>query len=110
MRPTIIEALEIVFWSMLTLLLPSIFLAVRLWRILEKRHPEVWDDLGKPSLSNLNATAGKRVTAFIRHRDYQSIDDGELRLFGTLLWALNWVYTLGFAVFFLLIFAAVLAP
>ena len=58
---------------------------------LRKRHPEVWEDLGSPTLINNNTIRnGLRVQKFLLKKEYKGLNDPEfekqadsLRTFGT---------------------------
>jgi hypothetical protein len=105
-RPLILVALQVVFWAMLLLLVPTAFLSVRMWRILRDRHPATWEDLGEPKISRLSIQMSSRLATFVRRGEYEPLADNELSWCARGLRIAERIYSAGFVALFLLVIAA----
>lgn len=107
-RPLILAALHVVFWTMLLLLVPTAVLSVRMWRMLRDRHPETWENLGKPKISRLSIEMSSRLSTFVKKGEYESLADPHVRWCARSLRIVERIYSVGFVAFILLVIAAAL--
>ena len=80
------------------------FLCYRLFKILETRHPERYETMGKPSLI-MNNSLSSNITfmKFLFKREWQELDDSGLEVLGKFMLFFFVIYTVGFLTLFLLI-------
>ncbi len=79
------------------------FLCHRLFKILETRHPEKYESMGKPSLI-MNNSLSTNITfmKFLFKREWRDIDDQGLTSLSKSMLAFFAVYLVGFLALFLL--------
>ncbi len=73
------------------------FLCYRLFKILETRHPEKYDSMGKPSLI-MNNSLSTNITfmKFLIKREWQGLNDSGLALLSKSMLVFFVIYMLGF--------------
>jgi hypothetical protein len=70
----------VVAWLTISAMLSAAFiLTTRLMRRLREEHPDDWDRLGRPTLSNASISSGVAAQRFLWRREYLDIDDPELQ-------------------------------
>ena len=80
------------------------FLCYRLFKILETRHPEKYESMGKPSLIMNNSLSGNiTFMKFLFKREWRYLDDTGLATLGKSMLVFFAIHTVGFLVLFLLV-------
>lgn len=70
------------------------------WRFTKRmrdHHATTWQELGAPSWSNLSVTTSRRLSAFVRRREYHRLRDRELDRWATGLRVIEKISATGFA-------------
>jgi hypothetical protein len=77
------------------------FLCYRLFKILETRHPEKYESMGKPSLI-MNNSFSSNITfmKFLFKREWRGLDDSGLTILGKSMLVFFAIYMVGFLIIF----------
>lgn len=78
------------------------YLCYRLFKILEKRHPEKYHSMGEPSLIMNNSISNNiNFMKFLFRREWRQFDDPGLAVLGKSMLVFFAIYTVGFLALFL---------
>jgi hypothetical protein len=95
------EVLVIMFGVLFCSVLVWFFLCNRLFKILETRHPEKYESMGKPSLiANNSLSSNLTFMKFIFKREWRNLDDSGLSDLGKFMLVFFVIYMLGFLALF----------
>lgn len=91
------EVFPVVFGILFCSVFVWFFLCYRLFKILETRHPEKYESMGKPSLI-MNNSISSNITfmKFLFKREWKELDDTGLELLGRSMLVFIAVYLVGF--------------
>lgn len=97
------EVFPIMFGVLFCSVFVWFFLCYRLFKILETRHPEKYESMGKPSLI-MNNSLSSNITfmKFLFKREWRELSDSGLATLGKFMLVFLAIYTFGF---FLLLFS-----
>ncbi len=96
------EILIIVFGVLFCSVLVWFFLCYRLFKILETRHPEKYEAMGKPSLiMNNNLSSNITFMKFLFKREWRELEDSALSTLGKSMLIFSFMYIAGFLALFI---------
>ena len=96
------EAFVIMFGLLFCSVLVWIFLCNRLFKILETRHPEKYESMGKPGLiANNTMSSNFTFMKFLFKREWRDLDDAGLAVLGKFMLVFFVIYMVGFLTLFL---------
>lgn len=96
------EVFPIMFWVLFCSVFVWFFLCYRLFKILETRHPERYESMGKPSLI-MNNSLSSNITfmKFLFKREWRELNDAALTTLGRFMLVFFTIYTVGFFALFI---------
>jgi len=88
--------------------IPTSVMSRKLWKTLERRHPGVWQELGRPKIGPMRASQGRMLRRYLGEGESLSLDDPEVSaLARKLRWLARVVEALFWAVVALVLWLAV---
>ena len=95
------EVIPILFGILFCSVLVWFVLCIRLFKILETRHPEKYESMGKPSLiMNNSLSSNMTFMKFLFKREWRELEDSGLAMLCKSMLVFFALYTLGFLILF----------
>lgn len=95
------EVFPLVFGVLFCSVFVWFFLCYRLFKILETRHPEKYESMGKPSLiMNNSLSSNIKFMKFLFKREWRELDDSGLEKLGISMLVFFVIYMVGFLTLF----------
>ena len=93
------EVFVIMFMVLFCAVLVWFFLCNRLFKILQTRHPEKYESMGKPGLiTNNTMSSNFTFIKFLVKREWRDLDDSGLAALGKFMLVFGIIYIVGFLV------------
>ena len=74
-RDLLLKGLAFVLATSVLMLIPTGIVSSRFWRAVAHRHPEVWQDLGKPRFQPMGIGKSRGLRNYIRNKNYLELSD-----------------------------------
>lgn len=98
------EVFPVLFGIMLCSVFVWFFLCYRLFKILENRHPEKYESMGKPSLIMNNSLSNNiKFMKFLYKREWRELDDSGLATLSKAMLVFFVIYMISFLTLILLV-------
>lgn len=95
------EVFPIIFGILFCSVLIWFFLCFRLFKILETRHPDKYESMGKPGLAaNNSISSNLKFMKFLFKREWRELNDSGLALLGKFMLVFFSIYSIAFLVLF----------
>ena len=93
------QIFPLVFGCIFLMVVFGLYLHNKFLVLLRRRHPEVWEKLGSPTLFlNNSIKSNLRTLAFLKNRQYVELNDSQLTKLSKFLWNYNRIYLVVFVV------------